>query len=780
MAFPQTGASPVTNTMFGRAPALANRGMGDPSTLSDPQLIEIFERCKRESFADRWIFERQWTRNIHYVNQRQWLAPYNRQYGWRDARLAKGIPRPTTSKPKEAVQAIRAMFTAIQLGVNARPTSRDPKAIITASTCDDLVPVLHDVHDMDDVLNEGDYSLIVLGNKFEYTWWDANAVHGEVEIPYEKCAGCGLELRQDVIAQSKQQCPQCHGQEFTPALNQDQTPRVDALPKGCAVTTPLTPLELAFPLGYARWKDVPFLIRMRWRDKRYYEEHPELKQLVPSLVWSKSATEQSLQIFQSLPFQNDLGGIRGGGGYASGTQGNEAEGIAEYELWIRPTPEHPEGLVARFAGDSTPTVLHLEDEGLPGPLPYRDAKDRPLFTFTHAAYEHVGGRVLGSGALDPVISKIDTLNRYDSLVEMIVTRMAIPFWKIPKGAEVQWLGDSPAMPGQIVEWNAQLAGAEGEPKIEQGVGPDRVFAQIREQLERNIDEGFGTFDILKGAKPAGVEAFAAMHLLVERGEARFANAFRARGKAYKQWAVHALELERQFGPDERTWAVMTPARTYAFQTFKRANIGGDIAMVMEDGTSTPKTTLGMRASVEHLNQLTGNTLMQDSATRYAVFTLFGRTDLIPGIDIQQQGALRRQEAFEQWLTSGAAQKVDPNDQTWPDSDVTYPLRWKRWYDAEISRDALLQWANGDKMQKLFQEYPAAEQLVEAHLQEIDLSIQQKMMGMMDPQGNAAPQPPQGKAGVGAGRAMANSNQNSAPVGNTAQPDQAMPNQPRPM
>src|SRR5262249_26714935 len=137
-------------------------------------------------------------------------------------------------------------------------------------------------------------------------------------------------------------------------------------------------------------------------------------------------------------------------GYA-GTQ--DEEGVAEYELWMKPTPAYPDGFVMRVAGDAQPVVLHLEDsEGLPGKLPYHDSKGNPLWTFHHASYEHVGGRVLGSSALDPAIPKFDQLNRLDSIVEMMMTRLAIPQIIKPKGQEISWLGDSPAMPGLIAEY----------------------------------------------------------------------------------------------------------------------------------------------------------------------------------------------------------------------------------------------------------------------------------------------------------------------------------------
>src|SRR5882672_4692726 len=112
----------VATATFGKAPAVRTPGgAGDP----DRSQIEYFEKAKRECFADRWRYERVWTKAIHYTNLRQWLGLYDRTGGWMDSRVAKGVPKPVTSKPKEAVQAIRAMFTAATLGVDVRPLKND-------------------------------------------------------------------------------------------------------------------------------------------------------------------------------------------------------------------------------------------------------------------------------------------------------------------------------------------------------------------------------------------------------------------------------------------------------------------------------------------------------------------------------------------------------------------------------------------------------------------------------------------------------------------------------
>ncbi len=788
---------------MGKAPGVVTSGQSAPT---DAQYLERFNRAKRECFADRWRFERLWTRNIHYINLRQWLGVYDRSNGWMDARIARGVPRPVTSKPKEGLQAIRSMFTAANLGVDVRPLKNNAKSVLTATTADKLAPVLYTANDMDAVLHEGDFWFIVCGNVIYHVSYDDNGKY--VAVPYEKCLTCGLEVTGDAIAQNGQKCPACGGTTFTRAMDANGQPRVDHVPQGDVLTTPLSPLEVAFPMQRARWKDVDRLIRLRWRTKRYYEENSELKDYVSRIQFTKTPGERSLQIFQSLPFQTELNPSGSGAGGWTG----EEEGVAEYELWEKPTQEHPDGLVLRVVGDSNPIVLHSESEGLPGPLPYHDAKGDPLWTFHHAGYEHVGGRVIASGALDPVIQKFDQLNRLDSIYEMMMTRMAIPQILKPKGQEISWQGESPAMPGLILEYPPAPGG--GKPEVWEGQEPPRAWVNLRQQIALEIDAGLGTNDILKGVKPPNVEAFSTMQLLIEAGEARFAGAFQSRANCFRDVSRSQMEIEREFGQSERVQAVATAGRGYSFETFRTADLDGEVTYDVADGSTKPKTTLAERASIEHLKAL-GGVDMNDPDTRYAISQKLGQTDLIPTIDKQHVCALQNQESFIQWVTQPGAQAyvplppappgpdgvmpapVVPPD---PSTDQNYPFTLLPWYDAKVHRVELVKWAVSEDTIQLFRMVPSAKYFVGKYLGELESKLMQMMreppepiktiVSLKGPDLTADPQvrqawdyaqrlPPPAAAAPGpaapntapqgAALALPNSAQNSAPIGSTPQP-----------
>jgi hypothetical protein len=757
--------------------------LAEPMPYDDDELLALWKEIKEECLGDRWVWERQWYRNIMYVLGRQWIEYIQAKGGWRDKRMAQWIPRPVTNKCKTGVQTLRAMFTSIKLGVNVRPNGAAPENVSAAAVADELAPVIHDDHSMDQIISEFDFWLIVTGNAFLHTFVDYDLKYGVSIINHEECVACGKVVPQNELAGTQAACPDCGGTEFKTAVLPDGTPVQTRSPKGRPITIPLSPLELAFPNSYARFSDLPYVVRLRWKTKRYFENHPILKEMVNDIVWQKSPADQSLQLFKSLASHNDLGVSSF---YATGIGGNneQQDGIPEYEVWYKPCDKYPEGLVFRILGDGAGKVVHLEEqEGLPGPLPYTDAEGNRLFTFTHAAYEHVGGRILASGALDPMIGKQDQLNQLDSNVLLAYFRMANPILLVPKGMGITKMT---GMPGLTCEYdNRSNPGAK--PERLAGVDVPASAFKLREQYLADIEELMGTFDIIKGQKPTGVEAFSALQLLVERSQSRFSGVFQSRGNAYKDWFKFALELEREFGEEEKTKATFTPARKWSFQTFQRSQLQGSVSIIVEDGSNVPKTALGMRAAVEHANTL-GMLNMQDPDQQYEGLKLFGLTKMIPTLDIHIQAALSKQQAFEEWIGDPMAQQqsamqaeqeamayqqqaaqapIDPmSGQPMagpaPSPLNSTPLKWLPWYNPIIHRQEFMKWANSDRMRELMKQMPQAEGLLTAHLSEIDMANQQTMLASMPPP-EAGP----------SGGAMSNSNANSAPAGNQPQPAQGV-------
>jgi|GEM_PF-6524809 len=708
------------------------------SPYDSDKLLAFFEPLKRESTEYRWLWEREWLRDLYYVANRQWIMFHPARREWVDKRLQKGVPHVTTNKMAEIVQAIRTNLAAINLAVTIRPVGNDTQSIAAAEIADQMSPLIHEEHNMSQVMREADFWLITCGNAALQTSWNRDSRWNKVFIPSEQCAVCQQALPPKAIVDAGHHCPNCGGTFFTPAQDPSGQPAGEWIAYGRGKTTALSPFEYAFPPNITNFADTPYIIRLRWRDKHYFEaNHPEL---CSKIVWEKSPSDRSLQIFKSLALMSDVGS---GSQFAYlGSAGTHTvEGVTEYELWHRPTPAYPQGLVMRTLGDKSPIIMQAPEEGIPGPLPFTDIEGNPIFPFVHAQYEHMGGRVYGRGALSPLIQKQDQLNQLDSLIMMHVQRNANGTWVVPENAGIENLTGGQ---GLIIKWNVLAAGGQGKPERVPGLPIDASLFEYRSQLLKDIEELSGAFDIIKGQKPSGIEAFSALQLLVERSQSRFTSVFQARGEMYRKWYAIALELERQFGPDNRVWAVVGPNRGYTFRHFQHAQLQAQVSVHIEDGSNVPKTALGKRAAIEQANQLR---LLNpdDPDQKYALLSTFGLADLVPSLNYHVQAALQQQDAFEKWTEN----PVGPS-----------PLVLKPWHDAQIHLNEVIKWLNADKMRELLATKPQVEVVITQYLQSLMMSLM-PMPGEVGPDGKLVPTAPTGSNAPGGGQAMTNSNVESA-------------------
>lgn len=786
-------------------------GPADPYTQMDNgALLERFKEFKQDAENIRWVFERQWWMILLYVLGRQWIFFDGKRNEWRDKRLKKWIPKPVTNKMKEVQAAIRSMFAAVQLGVIARPNGNDSKNIATAATADGLQPLIHDEHKMETVLDIADFWFTNLGNCFLHPWWDKDG--GTVKPVYgDVCMTCGTPQDQqpdpnagaDAANQKNQpkptvdpttgaasnpntgapelstpattpvppalaqalgvpQCPICGNTSFQQGIT-------DMRPVGKGCTDAVSPFELMLPSSASQFEEVERLVRIRWRPKLYYEiNYPEI---VNQLVFEHNPNERSMVLFKALAAQNNL--VTTPFTFGSG-QRSQTLGLTEYEYWEKPNKQWPKGLFFRVLGENSQMILDDPDQSSPGPLPFETVKGEVLWPWVHMAYERFGGKLWADGAIDPLIQKQDQINRLDSLVELGVQRMSNPIWLEPKGAEVErFTGE----PGLVVKYQTIGTTGLGKPERLDSTGPHASLFSLREQYLADIEQMAGTYDILKGQKPTGVEAYSALQLLVERSESRFTRAFKARGEAYREWYSIAIELERKYGPTERTWAMLGPNNKWTFNTFQQADLQGDCNIVCEDGTNVPKTALAKRAAMEQARNM-GFVQPGDPDQTHAFLSEMGLQNLMPGLDTAKKAALRQQDAFEQWASQ--APQIMANQPP--------PLRVQPWDNPQIMLNELQKWANGDKMQALMddpQRGPIVQNYLNQFYGQLAKMIQEAMAQQL-PQANhnAPPQHPHAPGGPspragqpghvpGHGQAMANSERNSSqpPIqhGNTAAP-----------
>jgi hypothetical protein len=755
----QLVAPPPVGPMLATPPSETLETVPEGSPFrSRTRLQALFRELRREAYDSRWVYERGWWRNLLYLMGRQWIYYDPKRGQWVDKRIAKWIPRPVTNLVLETVQAIMSVFQAVQLEIKARPQGYDPVNIQTAEIVDRLHAAIAEDHQIKSAMRDHDFWLVVTGNAFLRPWWDKRASRGVFTVPYEECAACGARHLPAAIVEAGGVCPSCGAPTLQTAVDPATgEPAVEVFATGRGATDVLSPFEVAVPPGYARFEQVPYAIVQRWRT-RYWAEANLPREMVRKIPFSRFPHERSLQLIRALAVQGDIGvtpvSLEGTGGHG------QQDGYVEYELLLRPTTEFPDGALIRYAGEEGEVVLEWPDEAVPGPLPYVTSDGQRLFNLVHTTYQPIGGRLWGISPLDPIIQKVDQINQIDSLSQLIIQRVANPVWLEPKGAEVQKFSGEP---GLVVRYNP-LATGGAEPKKIEGSNVPGSLIQIRRQLIEDIERLAGTYDVIKGAKPVGVEAFSALQLLVERSQSRFAIPLANRGESYRQWFAMALELERAYGPDERTWAVLGPNEQWTRMQFRRAHLQGAIDILLEDGSQLPKTSLGMRASIEQLRQMNAVDFSNPDVL-YSVLRTFGATSLIPALDAHVKAALQEQDAFERWAVTtqpSVTMGVDPaTGQPVPQFGVTPPPQYpsgaplfgrKPWHDDAVHLAEHRKWLNSDRMRQLLAERPWVEPMATQLLVEHLMAI----AATGAPMGASAPP---GEPG-GAGRALTQSNQES--------------------
>ncbi|HCV42396.1 MAG TPA: hypothetical protein DGH68_02860, partial [Bacteroidetes bacterium] len=394
-----------------------------------------------------------------------------------------------------------------------------------------------------------------------------------------------------------------------------------------------SPFEVMMDLEGRSWKDIPMLnVRRRYdidlvrRKYNRFDLEPDNNSNVGGAI--------GLNLLRAIAYA--AGNAVYGTGIASGRSLGDDQSITLDQLWVRPCSDYPEGLVAVFANNEI-----VNEDTIKDGIPYHDRSGKPLWPWHIDKFDHVPGRTFGRTPLDDVAPKSEQRNKIESLIQLIITRSANPVWLIAKNTGVTQITGEP---GQQIEGNWAM---NPQLKPERVAGeniPTSVIAWL-EKTDKDIDELAGIFEVLKGSAPAGVTAGTALRLLLERAQTRFTPVATYGEKVWQDVCRDLLCMAQEFWTDDRISKIQGPGNTWEIIQFSKADLQGDIDVIVEAMSSLPKSIVGEQALIQDL--VTMQVINpQDPETQYKILERFGCTDLLGDTDENIKQAQRENYDFQ--------------------------------------------------------------------------------------------------------------------------------------
>src|SRR5262249_30276747 len=160
------------------------------------------------------------------------------------------------------------------------------------------------------------------------------------------------------------------------------------------------------------------------------------------------------------------------------------------------------------------------------------------YPIVHFKFGEIGGRAWGYTPADDLLPKQYQLNKAESLLTLIMSRMANPVWLIPSntnptritgeiGIQVEYIPVSNSKPERV-------AGSEA---------PQSLVKYITD-IRQSFDELSGAFSAIRGRQVGTRTPVGTVQQLTERGFGRWATVFASLEENYEQLAKHSLELWR--------------------------------------------------------------------------------------------------------------------------------------------------------------------------------------------------------------------------------------------
>ena len=616
--------------------AKTDRSVRSDISEKDQAFARLVLDYKDRLLYRRWVFEREWYRNILFYLGQQWIVYEEAYRRWRMRNMPSWVPLPVTNRLASTANVIRSSVAQINPAFNAMPTQENERSVLSANAADKYLDVIIQESGFRGAKRRLASWLTLTGNGFLRTEFDMGKDTGMASIPGELCPDCGLSIAPKDIPQDMK-CPNCGGEN----LQEDPNNSI-RVPQGRLRVTALSPFEVYVDNNVMEMEEQTGILVI---------ESKALEAVRQTYGKDADDVEPDNESDVGRSFMNSLShmtgtGFSGGGGFHRNID-DSTGGVTLYHLYVKSCKDYPDGAFITMTGDQ-----HIL-EGIE-PYPFRYNKtDKPFFPIVHVRYDDVPGRFWAKTPIDDLVPKQRQRNELESLYQTIIMRCANPVWLLPVGVQTTPISGDPGI--QI-----RYTSSGGlKPERLAGVEAPTSLIQFIQQVDQDFEEIANTFAVMKGKNPGSVRAASAIQMLLERGFGRYGSVFDNLEEAYETWATQALEIWRQRAIFPRVQAVSKAAGSWQFMEFMGSDIG-EVDIRVEAGSTRPRSQAGRQMLVGQALQW-GLLNPNDPEQKMKIFEEMGMTSLLSGAEADTKVVAEENMKFMSWATQ-IQQELETNQE----------------------------------------------------------------------------------------------------------------------
>lgn len=623
------------------------------------KIHDEYDKAKAASQAERYSYERAWFQAVLFYIGQQWIIYSPQTRKWKPRKIAKWVPRPVSNKFASIANTIQQVLGSRPADVRARPGSESPEDVAAATVADKNFAVLLKEAGDKDARDLQSVWLTLTGNVIIHPCLNDDPLNTTTFIQHMKCKSCGNAFAPDQMGEPKAlptgadkqkpvplpvgapakletdmsegSCPKCGSTDLIDAVDDGGAAVGEDIPSGRLDLEVFSPFEVFMDLEaqsmrhvnrlLARRRYPVDLMRRRFND---YTIEPDGN--------SNAGGTIGLNLLRAIAYASGVAMF--GTGIASGRSLGDDQNVTVDRLWLRPCTDFPQGLVAIYANDKL-----LNEKDVSEGIPYHRRDGTTLWPWHLKVFDRVPGRLFGRSPMEDLTQKQEQRNKLESLIQLIITRMASPHWLIPNGSGITEITGEP---GQEIKYNA--FDPRLKPELVFGAGPATSIMAWLEKIDKDMEEIAGVYEVLRGSAPPGVTAGTALRLLLERANTRFTPVLLRSEDVDEEIYSDLLCIFQEYGTEERINRIQGPGNTWEVQRFSNADIKGNVDIVVEAGSTVPKSTVGEQAVIQDLVGMQV-IIPTEPNTQYKILEKFGSTNLLGDVDLNIRAAQRENWGF---------------------------------------------------------------------------------------------------------------------------------------